>query len=193
MKTITTTPNRTYTVDFTARKIVITAAFAKSAGEYGSDAFNIMMGLRRDLPEFKIEMLAEKKKSKEPILTLDIMEAYIVRTYGLDAAEVKEFHTVLETSKAKKNKRYAYMKNWFHEVYPVGYNLLRGIDGSNEAELKRKEDALKVVNDIFAVRDADEMLKNKVDARKAVGNISVEEDADDQEAVAYEEENSAEL
>jgi ferredoxin len=146
MKAINNTNNNTYTVDFTARKIVVTAAFAKNAGEYGSDAYNIMMGLRRDLPEFKIETLAEKKKSKEPILTLDIMEAYIVRTYGTDSAEVKEFHTVLETSKAKKNKRYAYMKNWFHEVYPVGYNLLRGIDSSNEAELKRKEDALKVVN-----------------------------------------------
>jgi hypothetical protein len=121
------------------------------------------------------------------------MEAYIIRTYGADSTEVNEFRTVLETSKAKKNKRYAYMKNWFHEVYPVGYNLLRGVDGNNEAELKRKEDALKVVDSIFAVRDADEMLKNKVDARKAVGNISVEEDADDQEAVAYEEKNSAEL
>ena len=154
MKNVTKAAVNAYTVDFAARKIVITAAFAKSAGEYGSDAYNIMMGMRCDLPEFKIETLAEKKKSKEPILTLDIMEAYIIRTYGADSTEVNEFRTVLETSKAKKNKRYAYMKNWFHEVYPVGYNLLCGIDDGNEAELKRKEDALKVVDSIITERDA---------------------------------------
>ena len=110
MKTINNTNNNTCTVDFAARKIVVTAAFAKSAGEYGSDAYNIMMGLRRDLPEFKIETLAEKKKSKEPVLTLDIMEAYIIRTYGAESDELKEFHTVLENSMVKKSKRYAAMQ-----------------------------------------------------------------------------------
>ena len=123
MKTITTTTNRTYTVDFAARKIVVSAAFAKSASEYNSEAYNIMMGLRRDLPEFKIETLAEKKKSKEPILTLDIMEAYIVRMYGTDSAEVKEFHTVLETSKAKKNKRY-------YKTYEVKMRFTRDLVGA---------------------------------------------------------------
>lgn len=155
MKAINNTNNNTYTVDFTARKIVVTAAFAKSAGEYGSDAYNIMMGLRRDLPEFKIETLAEKKKSKEPVLTLDIMEAYIIRTYGAESENLEEFHTILENSKVKKSKRYSYMKSWFHEVYPVGYNLLCNVDDDKEAKLKRKADALKVVDNIITERDAD--------------------------------------
>ena len=42
---------KSYTVDFTSRKIIATAEFMANAGQYGSEEYNTVMNLRKDLPE----------------------------------------------------------------------------------------------------------------------------------------------
>ena len=144
-----------YTVDFAARKIIATAEFMQKAGQYGSDEYNTIMGIRKDLPDFTIEVLAGKKPNKKKgCLNLDTMEAYIIRTCGKDSAAMKEFNKVREESKAKKSGRYSYMKKWFHEVYPEGYKLLCELTDADVKKQKRKDTASKLVENIFTLRDA---------------------------------------
>ncbi len=151
--TITTT---TYTVDFTARKIIATAEFMQKAGQYGSDEYNTVMGIRKDLPDFTIEVREEKKAPKKKgCLNLDTMEAYILRTCGGEESEaINEFRKVREESKVHKSGRYSFMKKWFHAVYPEGYKLLCELSDAELKKQERKDKAHKLVENVFALRDA---------------------------------------
>jgi len=70
----TTTLTNAYTVDFAARKIIASASFMEKAGQYGSEAYLTVMNLRRDLPDFTVEVLEEKKPAKKKgCLSLDMV------------------------------------------------------------------------------------------------------------------------
>ena len=64
MKKYVVVAAKSYTVDFTARKIIATAEFMANAGQYGSEEYNTVMNLRKDLPDFTIEVQEEKKEKK---------------------------------------------------------------------------------------------------------------------------------
>ena len=146
---------KSYTVDFTARKIIATAEFMANAGQYGSEEYNTVMNLRKDLPDFTIEVQEGKKaKKKKGCLNLDTMEAYIVRTCGDDSDEIAEFHKVREESKVAKSGRYSFMKKWFHTVYPEGYKMLCELDDGQLKKQERLEKARKAVENAFTMRDA---------------------------------------
>lgn len=144
-----------YTVDFAARKIMATSEFMAKAGQYGSAEYTTIMNLRKDLPDFTIEVLADKKPAKKKgCLTLSTMEAYIIREFGEDSDEIKEFDRVREASKDKKSGRFSYMMKWFHQVYPEGYKLLCEIDDGELKKQQRLEKARQTVENAFALRDA---------------------------------------
>ena len=144
-----------YTVDFAARKIIATAEFMAKAGQYGSAEYTTIMNLRKDLPDFTIEVLADKKSSKKKgCLTLSTMEAYIIREYGEDSDEIREFEKVREASKAKKSARFSYMMKWFHAVYPDGYKLLCELDDGEAKKQERREKARQTVENAITLRDA---------------------------------------
>lgn len=83
MKNSKNNTKATYTIDFTNSKIIATASFMEKAGQYGSQEYHTIMCLRKDLPEFEIELLEEKNSSKKKgCLNLDTMEAYIIRICG---------------------------------------------------------------------------------------------------------------
>ena len=46
MKKIANVAANSYTVDFTARKIIASASFMERAGQYGSEEYNTIMALR---------------------------------------------------------------------------------------------------------------------------------------------------
>ena len=144
-----------YTINFVANKIVATAAFMKKAGQYGSEEYTTIMNLRKELPNFTIEVMEEEKPNKKKgCLTLSTMEAYIIREFGENSDEIKEFNRVREASKEKKAGRYSYMMKWFHQVYPEGYKLLCEIDDGELKKQQRLEKARQTVENAFALRDA---------------------------------------
>ena len=97
MKNSKNNTKATYTIDFTNSKIIATASFMEKAGQYGSQEYHTIMRLRKDLPEFEIELLEEKNSSKKKgCLNLDTMEAYIIRICGDKSDEIKEFYKVRE-------------------------------------------------------------------------------------------------
>ena len=145
-----------YTVDFAAHKIIATSEFMANAGQYGSSEYTTIMNLRKDLPDFTIEVLAEKKSNKKKgCLNLDTMEAYILRTCGGEESDaINEFRKVREESKVHKSGRYSFMKKWFHAVYPEGYKLLCELSDTELKKQERKDKAHKLVENVFALRDA---------------------------------------
>lgn len=155
MKNSKNNTKATYTIDFTNSKIIATASFMEKAGQYGSQEYHTIMCLRKDLPEFEIELLEEKNSSKKKgCLNLDTMEAYIIRICGDKSDEIKEFYKVREESKVEKSGRYSYMKKWFHEVYPEGYKLLSDLTDKDLKMQQRKDVAHKLVENVFTIRNA---------------------------------------
>jgi len=170
MKNVATVP---YTVDFAARKIIVTSQFMEKAGIYNSDEYKTFMGIRKDLPDFTFEMAVEKKPSKNKgILSLDTMEAYIIRIHGEESNAVQEFRRVRENSKVEKAGRYSYMKKWFHEVYPEGYRMLCKIGAADERAKERKEKALLAVDNALTMNHAVSLSKDAAEHVMSIDTTS---------------------
>ena len=108
-----------YEINYNENAIIVSKAFLKEAGVYSTEAYNILKGLRADLPDFKIEQKEIKKNPNKKTygkLTYERMEKYIIFVEGEDTATLKEFETVkiMATFKASP---YAYTKKWFLEKY----------------------------------------------------------------------------
>jgi hypothetical protein len=158
---VKTLADRPYIIDFAARKVFVSSVYMKEAGEFGSDAYNQIMTIKADLPDFPIEVIEEKKKApKKGILTLETMEAYLIKQHGEDSQQVREFRMVREASKAHKAGRFSFMKKWFHAVYPEGYRLLSGIGDAEEKAKQRKEQAQKAVEDALRRVNYENLLRD---------------------------------
>ena len=109
-----------YEINYNENAIIVSKAFLKEAGVYNSDAYNILKGLRADLPDFKIEQKEIKKNPNKKTygkLTYERMGKYILFVEGEDTATLKEFETV-KTMATFKASPYAYTKKWFLARYP---------------------------------------------------------------------------
>ena len=51
-----------YVINFVAKEIIITKRFSKAAGVIDSDAYKIMLSLRKDFPDFEIVIKPIEKK-----------------------------------------------------------------------------------------------------------------------------------
>ena len=98
---------KNYTINYTDNgiTITITKSFAKEAGIYNSEAYNILKGLRADFPGCKVELKKIKRNPEKKTygkLTYERMKEYILFVEGKDTATLKEFETVktLATFKA---------------------------------------------------------------------------------------------
>ncbi len=108
-----------YEINYNENAIIVSKAFLKEAGVYNSEAYNILKGLRADLPDFKIEQKEIKKNPNKKTygkLTYERMEEYIIFVEGEETATLKEFETV-KTMATFKASPYAYTKKWFLEKY----------------------------------------------------------------------------
>ena len=103
-----------YNYDALNNTLTISAAFAKKASKVGSLEYNIILKLRKDFPELKIEP-ADKKEGKKT-LNYHKMEEFIDMHRN-----AKELRALFE--KVKKLSRvqpmpYKYVKTWFDNRFP---------------------------------------------------------------------------
>lgn len=110
---------KNYEINYNENAIIVTKVFLKEAGVYNSEAYNILKGLRADLPNFEIKQREIKKNSSKKTygkLTYQRMEEYIIFVEGKETETLKEFETV-KTMATFKASPYAYTKNWFLKKY----------------------------------------------------------------------------
>ena len=110
---------KNYEINYNENTIIATKAFLKEAGVYNSEAYNILKGLRADLPNLEIKQREIKKNSNKKTygkLTYQRMEEYIIFVEGNKTETLKEFETV-KTMATFKASPYAYTKNWFLKKY----------------------------------------------------------------------------
>ena len=110
---------KNYEINYNENAIIVTKAFLKEAGIYNSESYNILKGLRADLPNFEIKQREIKKNSSKKTygkLTYQRMEEYIIFVEGNKTETLKEFETV-KTMATFKASPYAYTKIWFLKKY----------------------------------------------------------------------------
>lgn len=109
-----------YELNVAEGKIVITKVFQKKASMYGSNEYNVLVNLRRDLPDYQIEVKEIKKKENKKSykgLNIDEMKRFI-NTRGEE--EKQAFEKVLLIAEGKQGK-YAMVKKWFLDNYKEIY------------------------------------------------------------------------
>ena len=109
-----------YELNVAEGKIVITKVFQKKASVYGSNEYNVLVNLRRDLPDYQIEVKEIKKKENKKSykgLNIDEMKRFI-NTRGEE--EEQAFEKVLLIAEGKQGK-YAMVKKWFLDNYKEIY------------------------------------------------------------------------
>lgn len=169
-----------YDVDFVNKQIKITKDFSEKAGCIDSEAFNTMMTLRTQLPDFKVvetkmgRSISEEKDRVQG-LSLEFMRVYIEDKFGENSKEVRDFESVLELSKSRKSARYAYMKQWFNATYPEAIKLLGGLpDEERRAQrtekahndAKKALEAAKKMHEarVKSVEDTDDIAADQTDS-----------------------------
>lgn len=124
-----------YVINFVAKEIIITKRFSKAAGVIDSDAYKIMLSLRKDFTDFKIVIKPiEKKENKVTYkgLSIDEMKRFINANRSKEEQEL--FTKILKLQEGKKGK-YATVKKWFLDNYKKIYTTeLEEL--SKEAEAK---------------------------------------------------------
>ena len=113
----TTTTVKGYVLNLVEGKIVITRRFEKKAMVYGSDEYTILTGLRKDFPEFKIEIKEIKKNDNKKSyegLTIEEMKRF-VSTRSEEEKEALE--RVIKLADDKKKSKYGKIKKWFLDNY----------------------------------------------------------------------------
>ncbi|MBO5083132.1 MAG: hypothetical protein J6C06_11065 [Lachnospiraceae bacterium] len=135
------TKSKGYVLNLVEGKIIITKSFLNKSSEYGSDEYNILVGLRKDFPDFKIEEKKIKtKENKKSYKGLSIEEMRrFVNTRG--KKEVEKFEKVCNIAETQKSK-YAIIKKWFLDNYKDIY--VSEIE-TIKVDLEYKENSINVV------------------------------------------------
>ena len=108
-----------YTINHLTATVTVTKSFLKEAGIIGSPAYNEMLRLRRELPEYEISVNETKKRQSEEAygkLTYKKMGAYIEAKEGEKSPVLAEFEKVQKLAKVQKNP-FLYVKTWFLNRY----------------------------------------------------------------------------
>lgn len=131
-----------YDIKFEAKEIVITKKFEKAANVYGSDEYKVMIGLRKDCPDFKITIKTiEKKDNKVSYsgLTVYKMKAAILFITG-DKNTVELFERYENVYEGQQGK-YSTLKKLFLDKYKEGYKSLSVADMAEVDKLAREYEA----------------------------------------------------
>ena len=108
-----------YTINHLTATVTVTKSFLKEAGIIGSPAYNEMLRLRRELPQYEITVHeAKKRTSDKPYgnLTYKKMEGYIAAKEGKESSVLEEFEKVQALAKVQRNP-FQYVKEWFLNRY----------------------------------------------------------------------------
>ena len=102
------------------RTISVTETFNRAAAHYGTDAFNILMEIRRTCPGYQVVCVAKKKSAKKGAkITYAMMGTYIKHLRnGKELLEI--FEQVKDYAKSQHHP-YKRVCEWFNESFP-NYN-----------------------------------------------------------------------
>ena len=102
------------------KQIIVTKSFLKEAGVIGSEAYEILVRMRQDLPDYQIvprEITKKPGKKTYGKLTYKVMGEFIEAQEEDNApAVLAEFERVQQLSKIQAGS-YAYVKTWFLNRY----------------------------------------------------------------------------
>ena len=113
------TKNSRYEINHFQAKVILTKQFAKAASILNTPEYTALIQIRRENPDFTIELREIKKKEGKKSyrnLTYEHMEAYIITRDGKDSEARKEFEQVKKLSQVQAGP-YAYVKSWFLKKY----------------------------------------------------------------------------
>jgi hypothetical protein len=107
-------------LDHANRTITLTKQFAQRTNTPGSAEYRQFLDLRKDFPEYGVEIRTIKKNQKRMStkgLKCAFMKNHISTLYGENSAQYKEFERQDRLSQAYINP-YMYMRKWFLAKYP---------------------------------------------------------------------------
>lgn len=100
-------------INYRNNTIEISKTFAKSAGAYGTNAYNELASARKDFPNFRLVVKSSNSNNTFKGMDYDFMKNYI--SCHDDAEErTKAFDKLRE-----KDLTYGEIKQWFIATYPV--------------------------------------------------------------------------
>ena len=108
------------TFNHVAKEIIITKAFEVEANAVGSPAYDELVRIRKDFPDYTIrrkEIAKKENKKSFKGLTIDEMKRFLT-TVGKEDLEL--FEKVCKIAENKQGK-YAVIKKWFLNNYQEAY------------------------------------------------------------------------
>lgn len=108
------------TFNHVAKEIIITKAFEVEANAIGSPAYDELVRIRKDFPDYTIrrkEIARKENKKSFKGLTLDEMRRFLST---LGEADLILFEKVCKIAEGKQGK-YAVIKKWFLKNYQEAY------------------------------------------------------------------------
>lgn len=107
-----------YKIDFASGTIFVTKAFMKEAETYNSNAYNIIMTLKLDLPNMRVVVQERNRKSrKRDNLTYANMLRFINCQNNAEVL-IKEFVKVRDLASGQGGNAYQNVKRWFLQTFP---------------------------------------------------------------------------
>ena len=107
-----------YEIDFVEGKIIASKKFLKEAGNVTTAAYADLVRIRKDYPDFTIEIRQIAKRENKMTygkLTYDRMRKYIETKADKDQVLV-EFERIQKLAKFQ-NAQYVFVKKWFLGLY----------------------------------------------------------------------------
>ena len=101
------------------KAIVMTKKEAKAAEKYGSDEYKMLVSMKRDFPNYNVEIRELSRKSTGKGFSYDKMELYVSQ-YGTDEQK-KIFENMRGAAKdtmGSTGTAYKKIKAWFNETFP---------------------------------------------------------------------------
>lgn len=107
--------NKGYNIDWAKRVVTMTKKFADEANEYGTPAYKIVNGFRKDGFQITVRK-TEKRKACPTRVTFEQMEQYLSCLTNADE-HIAGLHAMMSVAKAQKNN-YEPVRKWFLQNYP---------------------------------------------------------------------------
>ena len=106
-----------YKIDFTMGTVTMTKAFSRQAEIYGSDAYSLIIKLRKDFPNMRFITRTPPKRKCPDRLTYNNMLTFIQCQNNADTF-VKQFNQACEIAKGQGGNAYQNTRNWFLSTFP---------------------------------------------------------------------------
>lgn len=128
-------------INFANNTIEITKNFSKEASYYGSEAYNELMGAKRDFPTYTVIVKAAPKRKANAYkgLNYEYMKKYIIKNSGEESEQMKDFNTLCGNTDEEFAVKASFgkVKKWFLATYP---EIEESRERVNEIIAKAKEE-----------------------------------------------------